>query len=168
MCACTHVLMTQRITNTMCNHRDHRWPKVIYEDFPILVIFLVLVCFWMFPQLIRAFSNVTCVLCVRRKRMKMPLKFLITYFRSYSEVAQSCLTLCELMDCSLPGSSVHGIFQARILEQVAISFFRGSSQLRDQTRVSCAARRLFTFWATREAILDHNKYLIFILDHNKN
>ena len=41
--------------------------------------------------------------------------------------AQSCLTLCNPMNCSLPGSSVHGILQARILEQVAISFSRGSS-----------------------------------------
>ena len=44
-----------------------------------------------------------------------------------SEVAQSCLTLCDPMDCSLPGFSVHGIFQARVLEWVAISFSRGSS-----------------------------------------
>ena len=44
-----------------------------------------------------------------------------------NEVAQSCLTLCDPMDCSLPGSSVHGIFQARILGWVAISFSRGSS-----------------------------------------
>ena len=48
-----------------------------------------------------------------------------------SEVVQSCLTLCHPMDCSLPGSSTHGIFQARILEWVAISFSRGSSQPRD-------------------------------------
>ena len=46
---------------------------------------------------------------------------------SESEVAQSCLTLCDAMDCSLPGFSVHGILQARILEWVAISFSRGSS-----------------------------------------
>ena len=46
---------------------------------------------------------------------------------------QSCLTLCGLMDCSLPGSSVHVILQAKILERVAISFSRGSSQPRDQT-----------------------------------
>ena len=45
-----------------------------------------------------------------------------------SEVAQSCPTLCDPMDCSLPGSSIHGIFQARVLEWVAISFTRGSSQ----------------------------------------
>ena len=51
-------------------------------------------------------------------------------------VAQSCLTLCDYLDCSLPGSSVHGILQARILEWVAIPFSRGSSQPRDQTEVS--------------------------------
>ena len=60
------------------------------------------------------------------------------------EVAQSCLTLCDPMDCSLPGSSVHGIFQARVLEWVAISFSRGSSGPRDQTRVSRIAGRRFT------------------------
>ena len=53
--------------------------------------------------------------------------------------AQSCLTLCDLMDCSLPGSSVHGISQARILEWVAISSSRGSSQPRDRTQLSCGS-----------------------------
>ena len=53
-----------------------------------------------------------------------------------SEVAQSYPTLCNPMDCSLRGSSVHGIFQARILEWVAISFSRRSSQPGDQTPVS--------------------------------
>ena len=51
--------------------------------------------------------------------------------------AQSCQTLCEPMNCSPPASSVHGIFQARILEWVAISFCRGSSWPRDQTCMSC-------------------------------
>ena len=55
------------------------------------------------------------------------------------------------MDCSLPGSSVHGIFQARILEWVAVSFSRGYSWPRDQIRVSCTAGRLFAIWAAREA-----------------
>ena len=49
----------------------------------------------------------------------------------------ACLTLCDPMDCSPLGSSVHGILQARILEWVAISSSRGSSQLRDPTCVSC-------------------------------
>ena len=57
---------------------------------------------------------------------------------------QSCLTLCDPMDCSPPGSSVYGIFQARILEWVAISFSRRSSRPRDQTRVLCVAGRCFT------------------------
>ena len=50
--------------------------------------------------------------------------------------AQSCLTLCDSMDCSPPGSSIHGIFQARILEWVAIPFSRRWSQSRDRTHVS--------------------------------
>ena len=53
--------------------------------------------------------------------------------------AQSCLTLCDRMDCSLPGSIVHGILQATILNWVAISSPRGASQLRDGTCVSCAS-----------------------------
>jgi len=72
---------------------------------------------------------------------------------SESEVAQSCLTLCDPMDCSLPGSSIHGIFQTRILKWVAISFSRESSQLRDQTQVSCIAGRLLTIWAIREVAI---------------
>ena len=70
---------------------------------------------------------------------------------SESEVAQSCLTLYDPMDCSLSGSSVHGIFQARVLEWIAISFSRGSSRPRNRTRVSRIAGRRFTVWATREA-----------------
>ena len=58
-------------------------------------------------------------------------------------VAQSCLTLCDPVDCSLPGSSVRGIFEARILEWVAIPFSRGSSQPRNQTQISHTAGRLF-------------------------
>ena len=66
-------------------------------------------------------------------------------------VDQSCPTLFDPMDYSLPGSSVHGILQARILEWVAIPFSRGSSQLRDRTWVFCTAGRFFTIRATREA-----------------
>ena len=57
-------------------------------------------------------------------------------------VTQSCPTLCNSINCSPPGSSVHGIFQARILEWVAISFSRGSSQPRDQIWVSCIGRQI--------------------------
>ena len=71
---------------------------------------------------------------------------------TYSEVAQSCLTVCNPVDFSLPRSSVHRIFQARVLEWVAISFFRGSSQPRDGTWVSLIVGRCFTIWATREVL----------------
>ena len=66
-------------------------------------------------------------------------------------VAQLCPTLCDRMDCNPPGSSVHEIFQARILEWVAVSFSRGSSQPRDQTRISGIAGSFFTIRAIREA-----------------
>ena len=61
-------------------------------------------------------------------------------------VAQACPTLCDPMDCSLPGSSVHGILQARRLEWVAIPFTRGFSQPRDWTQVSWVAGSFFTVW----------------------
>ena len=63
----------------------------------------------------------------------------------------SCLTVWDPMDCGLPGSSVLGILQARILEWAAISVSRGASWPRDQTQVSCIAGRFFTIRATREA-----------------
>ena len=66
---------------------------------------------------------------------------------SESEVAQSCLTLCNPMDCSLPGSSVHGIFQARVLEWVAILFCRGSSRPPGLLHY----RWILNLWNTREA-----------------
>ena len=75
-----------------------------------------------------------------------------SYGESESEVAQSCPTLCDPMDCSLSGSSIHGIFQARVLEWIAISFSRGSSRPRNWTRVSSIAGRRFMVGAIREAL----------------
>ena len=75
-----------------------------------------------------------------------------TWFYSWGcvcSVAQSCLTLCK----QLSGCSIHGIFQARILERVAISSSRESSQPRDQTSISCTCRQILYHWATREVIL---------------
>ena len=67
-----------------------------------------------------------------------------------SEFTQSCPSLCDTTDCSLPNSSIHGIFQARILEWIASPFSRRSSWSRDRTQVSCTAHRFFTIWATRK------------------
>ena len=70
---------------------------------------------------------------------------MIKYSLRYeSEVTQSCWTLCDAIDCSLSGSSVHGIFQARVLDWVAISFSKGSSRPRDRTRVFRIVSRRFT------------------------
>ena len=86
-------------------------------------------------------------------------------------VTQSCPTLCDPMDYSPPGSSVHGILQERIVEWVAIPFFRESSRPRDQTWVSCISGRFFTIWATREeyhiVYLKSAKTLSVLTTHTK-
>ena len=89
--------------------------------------------------------------------------FLLQYMKVKSEieVAQSCPTPSDSMDCSLPGSSIHGILQARILEQIAVPFSRGSSQPREWTWVSHTAGRFFTIWATREA----HYFLGYLITH---
>ena len=81
------------------------------------------------------------------------LKFNTRLFEWVSEVFQSCPTLCNPVDCSPRGSSIHGILQARILEWVAISFSRESSRPREWTQVSRIAGRCFNLWATRETSL---------------
>ena len=84
-------------------------------------------------------------------------------------VTQSCPTLCDPMDYSTSGSSVHGILQARILQWVAIPFSRGSSQHGEQTCVSCVAGRFFTIWTDREALclFKKNKKLSIPSDSTK-
>ena len=66
-------------------------------------------------------------------------------------VTQSCPTLCSPINCSPPGSFVHGILQARILEWVALPFARGSSQIKDRTWVSHTESTFFTIWAILES-----------------
>ena len=78
--------------------------------------------FLLYSKVIQLYIHIhTCVLCL---------------------VTQLCPTLCDLMDCSPPGSSVQGILQARTLEWIAIPFSRGSSRPRDQTWVSCIDRQI--------------------------
>ena len=83
----------------------------------------------------------------RRKRGQYRMRWLDGIIDSIDmkvKVAQSCPTLCDPVDCSLPGSSVHGILQARILEWVADPFSRESSQSRNRTQVSWIAGGFFT------------------------
>ena len=82
------------------------------------------------------------------RHVSTPIASLWRWF-SYSVISDSY----DPMDCSLPGSSVHGFLQARILKWVAMASSRGSSWPRDQTQVSCIAGRFLTGWATREALI---------------
>ena len=81
----------------------------------------------------------------------------------WSEVTQSCPTLCNSMDCSLPGSSIRGIFQARVLEWVAISVSRESFPPRDRTRVSRFVGRRFAIWTTMEVWVTVKQYNIHVI-----
>ena len=88
-------------------------------------------------------SNELCLSINKKKMVK---------WKKESEIAQLCPILCDAMDCSLLGSTIHGIFQARTLERAAISFSRGSSQPRARTQVSRIVECRFTVWATREVL----------------
>ena len=68
-------------------------------------------------------------------------------------VAELCYLFSDSMDCSLPGSSVHGILWKRILKRVAISFIREPSQSRDWTHISCIGRWILYHWAIRETLM---------------
>ena len=79
-------------------------------------------------------------------------------------VTQSCLTLCDPMDCSPPRSSVRGVLQARILEWVAISFCKGSSRLRDWTWISCTADRCLS--SDQQGWRNHMKHHFLVSFNN--
>ena len=91
----------------------------------------------------------------------MTVKMKLSENKSHSVMSDSC----NPMDCSPPGSSVHGILQARILEWVAISFSRRSFQPKDRTQVSCVAGGFFAIWATQEAPTQPNKKINVKLTH---
>ena len=100
---------------------------------------------------------------------KVEIKYLECWFflwilnsTKWSAVARSCPSLCDPMDCSLAGSSVHGIFQAIVLEWIVISFSRGSSWPRGRTHVTCIGRQILYHWASREALI--LQILLCILD----
>ena len=109
----------------------------------ILLWFFVLFCFFVFLQYElseKAMASHSC-----RSSQSTELSSVCDTAGSHCccSVTKSCLTLSDPMDCSPPGSSIHGIFQARTLEWVAISFSRGSSQSRDRTPVSLFVGRHF-------------------------
>ena len=88
--------------------------------------------------------------------------FLIWFFCPCVLLTQLCPTLCNPMDCSPPGSSVHGM-----LEWVAAPFSKGSPRPRDQIHVSCIAGRFFTIWATKDAFINIAPQYLFLFQKNK-
>ena len=120
-------------------------------------------------QLIRIFVN---IFCIDTSILDM-LFFFLWHFTTLQfrckhifvcacgcVCAQSHLTLCKPIDCSLPGSSVCGIFQAKILEQAAISYSRGSSWLRDQTWVPLSPALAGGFFTTAPGKLIYIIYVV--------
>ena len=116
-------------------------------------------------------QNKTTVLA---KKVRLDVFFFMTSYRKpltdffgqpsiglhVCSVAQSCLTLCDPTDSSLPASSVHRILQARILEWVAVPFSRGSSWPSNRTQIlciNCTGRLILYHWATREANITLHK-----------
>ena len=111
-------------------------------------LFLIFKCiYW-------SIVDLQCCLSFRYSKM---IQLYMYIYMQYA-VAQSCPTLCNLMDCSPPGFSVRGISQARVLEWVAIFSSREFLWPRDQTHISCIScigRRILYHWATWEAIYIH-------------
>ena len=93
--------------------------------------------------------------CVSFRCTAKWFSFIYIYIKVKVLVAQSCPILCDPMNCSPPDSSAHGILQVRILELIATSFSRRSSQPRNRTQVSHIVVRFFTIWATRKIILSY-------------
>ena len=112
-------------------------------------VFFICYFFWGFVFVFFFAFEVTCPPLLFFKQISW-LCFSVDVVYEKSEVAQSCPTLSNPMDCSLPGSSFHGIFQARMLEWVAISFPRAPSWPKNRTQVSHTVGRFFTIWATHE------------------
>ena len=128
------------------------WPRIqiVTMAFQVpLILWIVLLFFFYFPTLLKYNWHIT--LC-KFKVYNVMIWNIYTYSEKWKWSPSIMSDSCDPTDCILPGFSFHGIFQARVLEWVAISFSRGSSRPRDQTQVSLIADRHYTLWATREAL----------------
>ena len=132
------------------------WPFLFWKR-QWFVLFGITVCKWICLILALASTSTTIYRlskCYVYYRVWLSNIFIAKVMMKVKVVkvlaTQLCPTLCDSMDWSVEGSSVHGIYQARMLEWIAMSPSRGSSQLRAWPCVSRIAGRLFTIWATRE------------------
>ena len=109
------------------------------KHYPLVIpfVFMLLTGSTFFFHFMFYLNTVALYWCVSFCYIAKWISHVYTYACMQAESLQSCLTLCNRMDCSPPGSSVHGILQARILEWIAMPFSRGSSWPRGWTCVSC-------------------------------
>ena len=107
-------------------------------------------------------------MCLKRKREREREKANFSSFMTVHvfSVIQSCPTLCNCLDSSLSGSSVYGVFQARILEWIAISSSRVSLWPKDQTHVSCIGRQILYHWTTWESLFYETYNLVLKVNHS--
>ena len=152
---------------TLCDLKDYSPPGCsVHGIFQARILEWVAVSFFRESSWPRNRGFISCILyCwATREASSICLHPCIHAYTVYvCSVSQSCLTFCDPLDCSPPGSSARGIFQARILECIAISPSRGSSRHRDRTRVLLHCRQILYHWAIREA---HTQYIhTFIYTH---
>ena len=130
------------------NIKGKKLPKQISGYWKLESVIPKVILFLEFKNSIQqeAFQTTRCNLRLNVSQTTFCLQISVILIHSWhlAHKTQSCPTLCDGLDCSLPGFSVHGILQARNLEQVAIPFSRESSRPRDRTQVSCIAGRFFT------------------------
>ena len=119
------------------------FPLFNYDKIHMKVTILLVKCT---PPIILS----TFLLWCKHHHHLSPKLFFYLFFDHAVLSCFSCIQFCNPMDCSPPGFSVHGIFQARVMACVASTFSRGSSWSRDWTWVSCIAGGFFTIWANRE------------------
>ena len=131
-----HKLMRTKKKITLVPLLRHRLSVLLFWG--VCVCVCACACMSVYPKIITWSQKLN--------HLYMPDIFIKNFFKNYFH------TLCNPMDCSLPGSSVHRIFQARIPGWVAISFSGRSSWPRDWTEDSCIVGRCFTAWATRKVI----------------
>ena len=158
MCMCVYVYVLYIYTHIYINTYTHTYIHIAYALYTHVYVYLCIAIIYMYtsPNYICTLNTYIGSMCIyiyiyvyiytHTKNV-----FQILYQLTLCSVTKLCPTLCNPMECSLLGSSVHGIFQARILKWAAIWYSRGSSWPRDQTHVSCVSyigRQILYHWAT--------------------
>ena len=165
----TTELTKPKILHTWPLRENVCWSLVKTLWIQVLNVSLISVYFWSSYWIFLCFEVLICetgikIVFTQIVELKLVdvcglLKRVPGTFKQACLVAQSCPILCDSMDCSLPGSSARGIFQARILSGLPFPSLRGSSRPRDRTCVSCIGRQILYHWATGEDCQAHGRSL---------